>query len=389
MQEQRTHSTATGRDAASRAAADWQLIVVSNRQPYRHEATGDGVAVDRPTGGLTAGLDPAMQQLGGTWIAWGDGDADERVVDEADCVEVPPDDPSYTLRRVWLSEDAVDDYYYGFSNRVLWPLSHSLLSHVSYEDDFWQTYRDVNRTFASAVADQVGDRPVVWFQDYHLALAPSMVRDALPDGARVQQFWHIPWPAWDIFRNCPHATDLLTGLLGNDLLGFHVPRFCRHFLRCVEAGLDDAVVDWDDNRVHYRGRTTHVEAVPMGIPTDEIEDLATSGEARAFPVTFRREHDVDADTRLAVGVDRLDYTKGIPQRLDALERLWATEPRWRGELTYVQNASVSRSKIDAYQRIQERVTDRVAEINDRFGTEDWQPIVFTTETLSRASARNR
>ncbi|MFW6385114.1 MAG: trehalose-6-phosphate synthase, partial [Halodesulfurarchaeum sp.] len=211
---------------------DRQLIVVSNRQPYRHDYDDDRkqTTVDRPTGGLTAGLDPVMQRGGGTWIAWGDGDKDAEVVDSDDCVSVPPDDPSYELKRVWLSDDQVHDYYYGFSNQVLWPVSHSALTRVRCDAGFWDRYSEVNELFSTAVTDHADDRPIVWFQDYHLALAPKFVRPELPDDALVMHFWHIPWPSWDTFRACPHRRDVLEGLLGNDLLAFHTSRYRSNFL---------------------------------------------------------------------------------------------------------------------------------------------------------------
>jgi trehalose 6-phosphate synthase len=364
--------------------SEGELFVVSNRQPYRHTRDEDGVSVDQPTGGLTAGMDPVMQRLGGTWIAWGDGDADRAAVDDDDCVSVPPDESAYTLRRVWLSADAVEGYYHGFSNQVLWPLSHSMPGVVSYEPSFWATYRRVNEAFADAVVDQATDSPTVWLQDYHLALAPALVRDRLADAATILQFWHVPWPRWEVFRQAPRAEALLDGLLGNDVLGFHVPRYCRHFLTCVDRALPSASVDHSGGRVHYRGRTTSVDAVPLGVPVDDVREAAESRTARQFPASFRAAHDVAPDTRLAIGVDRIDYTKGIPARLRALERLWETTDRFRGSLTYVQKGSVSRSAVPAYQRIQERVRSLVDRINDRFGTPTWQPIVYTTEMLPRA-----
>ena len=362
--------------------SDLQLIVVSNRQPYRHETDGDGIAVDRPTGGLTAGLDPVMQQTGGTWIAWGDGDKDEAVVDSNDCVPVPPDDPGYTLKRVWLSEDQVRDYYYGFSNRVLWPLCHSAISRIRDESGFWTQYRDVNETFAEAVLDRAHRRSLIWFQDYHLALAPKMVRPHLPDGATVMHFWHIPWPAWDTFRSAPHRRELLEGLLGNDILGFHVPRYRTNFLGCVDAALDDAEVNWETGVVSRGRQTTRVVAIPMGVPFDSIQQSADSQHAVDFWSSFRSEHGIPSDSQIGIGVDRLDYTKGLEARFEALERLWESYPDLRGEFTYVQIGSESRSRIRDYQEVQDRVEAKIDRLNDRFETDDWQPVVYVTDHLS-------
>jgi trehalose 6-phosphate synthase len=353
--------------------------VVSNREPYRHEYDDDGaVEVDRPTGGLTAGLDPVMQQLGGTWTAWGDGDADFAVSDDGNAVAVPPEAPAYTLQRVPLSEAEVTGYYEGYANRTLWPLCHTAIGNVRFVEDDWTTYRDVNRKFAAVTAAQVDDDSTVWFQDYHFALAPRFLRGET--GALLMQFWHIPWPAADVFRVAPHAEALLDGLLANDLLGFHIPRYCANFLECAEELVDGAVVDWAENRVIYGDRPTRVEAFPLNVDGDHIAEQADA--APDAGERFRREFGIAPDRPVVLGVDRLDYTKGIPERLDGLEYLWETRPELRGEFTYVQKGEVSREGIQAYRDLQETVERRVAELNERFGTDDWQPVVSTTEFLA-------
>lgn len=357
------------------------LLVVSNRQPYRHHYRGDELAVDRPIGGLTAGLDPVLQDIGGTWIAWGDGEADYDVADENDCVPVPPEDPEYTLRRVRLSDEQVRGYYDGFANRVLWPICHSLPGTVDYSESDWQDYKTVNERFASAVLDHVGPTSTVWFQDYHFALAPRIVRGRDRE-TTVMQFWHTPWPSPDVFRTIPHRREILDGLLGNDLLGFHVPRFQANFLQCVDRVLDEAAIDWKTHRVHYRGYPTRVEALPLGVEVEEIRRLSRSRDGD-FWASFKRDHGIGDGTSVALGVDRLDYTKGIPERLDALEHLWETSPEWRESLTYVQKAFESRQRIPAYRELQDEVETRIDAINDRFGTDEWQPIVYTTSKYAR------
>ncbi|SEO61949.1 trehalose 6-phosphate synthase [Halogranum amylolyticum] len=356
------------------------LLVVSNREPYQHRYRDDGkgIVVDEPVGGLTAGLDRVMQRTGGTWVAWGDGDADPEVVNTANCVGVPPDDPKYTLKRVWLGEQEMREYYYGFSNQVLWPLCHDLVGKAKFEGSFWKRYQAVNETFVDIVADRADDDTVVWFQDYHLALAPRLAREKLPK-ATFLQFWHIPWPAWDTFRVCPQRQELLEGLLGNDLLGFHIERYCQHFLDCVENCLDGATVDRETGEVHYDGRTTRVAAFPMTVDADRIERL--SGVDDDFWPAFKRKHGIGEETKVAVGVERLDYTKGIPERLEAFERFWEEHPEWQGKLTYVQKASESRVEIPAYQELIGTVEEKIAHLNDRFGTDDWTPVVYIDETL--------
>ncbi|WP_306059248.1 alpha,alpha-trehalose-phosphate synthase (UDP-forming) [Natronococcus wangiae] len=378
------------------------LIVVSNRQPYRHEYEDDGpetaadadgtaggstggaaersIAVDEPAGGLTAGLDPIVQEANGTWIAWGDGGADFDVTDENDCVTVPPGEDAYTLHRIDLSEEAVDSYYYGFSNQVLWPLCHEFPDLI--EDDDWSNdfawYRTVNERFADAVAEHATDESVVWIQDYHFALAPRMIRERVPTEATIAHFWHIPWPTPQTFARCPNGEQILEGLLGNDLLGFHVEQYATLFLDAVEEFLTDAVVDRDESLVRYDGTTTQLVTSAMGIDAESYDrDARSVDDERATSLLER--YDIPADTTLALGFDRLDYSKGIPERLSAIERFLERSPERHGEFTFFQKATPSRTGIPAYQRLGELVRSEVERINTRFGTDDWQPIVYTED----------
>ncbi|WP_158055312.1 alpha,alpha-trehalose-phosphate synthase (UDP-forming) [Halorussus halophilus] len=376
---------ATAKSAADSVAAvldGRELVVASNREPYSHGYTDGEIVVDRPAGGLTAALDPVMQAVEGTWVAWGDGDADREVVNDEGTVGVPPEDPAYDLRRVWLSDEQVSGYYRGYSNQVLWPLCHLDTAKVNADPTFWAQYRQTNADFADAILDAAEDDSVVWFQDYHLALAPRRVRDARPD-ATLAHFWHIPWPTWDAFQACPQYEQLLDGLLANDLVGFHTEAYCRNFLDCVEAATH-ARVDRASASVSYKGQRTFVRSFPLGIDAAQRAELATSEAADDYWQRFREGYDIDADTRLALGVERLDYTKGIERRLDALERFWEQYPEWRGELTYVQKGTESRSEIPAYSELQNRVADAIERVNDRFGTDDWTPVVSLTDHVPDA-----
>lgn len=362
------------------------VTIVSNRQPYRHqykeEEDEQTITVDKPTGGLTAGLDPVMQQLHGTWIAWGDGEADRAAATDDGEVSVPPDDPQYTLKRLWLTDEDVEGYYYGYSNRALWPLCHLAMGRAEFDAEQWRQYCKVNEKFAQSVIERADSDSIVWFQDYHLARAPRIVRSQRSAVPFLLQFWHIPWPAVDAFRACPQANAILDGLLGNDLIGFHVPQYCSNFLECVDRLVDDADVDHDSNRIRHDGRETIVGAFPMGVDADDIEQQSNAASEETWH-SFKRQHDIDPGTRILLGVDRLDYTKGIPQRLKALEHLWERYPKWQETVTYVQKGTESRSQIPAYQKLQENVDDIVTRINDRFGTNDWQPVVLVEEMLPR------
>ncbi|WP_128477324.1 alpha,alpha-trehalose-phosphate synthase (UDP-forming) [Halorussus pelagicus] len=382
------NSNETGATAESAAETvanlceERELVVVSNREPYSHGREGGEITVDRPAGGLTAALDPVMQAAAGTWVAWGDGDADREAVGPDDAVAVPPEDPAYDLRRVWLTDEQVEGYYRGYSNQVLWPLCHLDTAKMTPREKFWRRYRETNADFADAILDSTDgaeSAPVVWFQDYHLALVPRAVREERPE-AFLTHFWHIPWPSWDVFRACPQYETLLDGLLANDLVGFHTDAYCRNFLDCVDAATD-ARVDRSSRSVSYRDHRTFVRSFPLGIDAARQADLAESDAADEWWTKFRDERGIAPKETVAVGVERLDYTKGIEQRLDALERFWEDNPEWRGELTYVQKGTESRSGIPAYDALQDRVADAVEGINDRFGTEEWTPVVYTTDHL--------
>jgi len=238
-----------------------------------------------------------MRTTDGTWIAWGDGDADRSVSDEKGRVRVPPDDPSYTLRRLWLTERDVERYYAGYSNQVLWPVCHGANWTVEHAEAYFDRYRDVNERFAEAVVDTSDEGTTVWFQDYHLALAPRRVKEERD--AFCMQFWHIPWPSWDGFRRLPQRTELLDGLLANDLLGFHLPSYADRFLDCA-AGALDVTVDRDAREVEYRGETTTLGAFPLGIDAERHHERAlTVGEG--FWESFRTEHGIGPDQQVAVG----------------------------------------------------------------------------------------
>ena len=384
-------SGSSGVDSIRRIAeklGDREFVVVSNRQPYSHEYSiddeyeteGAEITVEPAVGGLTAALDPVMSAVGGTWVAWGDGDADRDVAPDGH-VAVPPDDPAYDLQRVWLDEEAVDGYYYGYSNRALWPLCHSDVARATFDIHEWEQYRRVNETFADAAVDAVeGDSPLVWFHDYHLALAPRMAKSRLPDKATVAGFWHIPWPSVDIFRTCPQAEMLLSGLLGCDLIGFHTQRYCEQFFDCAEQILDVSV-DRATGRVRHPGGTTTVRPFPLGTDAERQRTLSDSEDAAMFWQSFEREYGLE-DVRVAVGVDRLDYTKGLVERLDGIERFLETHPEWHGRFTYVGKLSESRMRIPAYRRYRDQVKARIESINDRFAIDDWQPIIPLSDRLS-------
>jgi trehalose 6-phosphate synthase len=361
------------------------LILVSNREPYEHIRGADGaVRIRRPAGGLVSALDPTMQHLRGTWVAWGSGSADREHADDEGRLAVPPEDPRYTLRRVWLDEADVAQYYLGFANSVLWPLCHGLSQHVQFREHEWRRYGDVNARFAAAVLDEAErcERdPVVWVQDYHFALLPALLRARAPH-LFVHQFWHIPFPSPTLLRELHPAVrdQLLRGLLGNDLLEFQTNRDVENFLACVETSLPSASVQSTHEVTLEDGRRVEVRAFPISIDVERYEWLARSPDSERR-VRRLRERYLRRGRELGVCVDRVDYTKGIPERLRALDLLWTRWPELHGRFSFIVVATPSRTELDVYRNLEEEMLEQVASINRRHGTRDWTPIVLINDNV--------
>lgn len=338
------------------------LVVVSNREPYLHRRGKDGqIEWMHTPGGVAVALDALMRERGGVWIAHGAGDADRDVVDERDHVGVPPDNPSYTLRRIWLTEAEERGYYNGFSNEGLWPLCHDVHVRPTFRTKDWAAYREVNGRFAQAAADERTKDGPVFINDYHLALVAGDLK-ALRPGARTAIFWHIPWPHPDRFRMCPWRRELLAGLLANDLVAFQLDRDRRNFLTCCRDELQARV---KSGRVHVDGRETRVVSAPIGIDFDRLNDLAADPAIEADMARLRKDLDLSSPL-VGVGVDRLDYTKGIPERLSAIDRLLERRPELARSLTFVQVGVPSRSKLESYQDIERQIDAQVAAINEKY-----------------------
>ena len=353
---------------------DNKLILLSNRQPYVHKATPRGFVCEMQAGGVAIALDPVMKMVGGTWIAWGSGNLDRKFVDQKDRVKVPPQDPKYTLRRVWLTEEEVENYYLGFSNRSLWPWAHNLCGEVVFRRKFWNFYTKVNQHFTQVALDEIENKKsVIWVNDYQLALVPQQLREK-SKGQMIIFFWHIPWPNYDVFCILPNRKEFLEGLLGSDLLGFHTSNFCQNFLTCVEKELE-AEVDFESSTVRFKDHITKVEAFPISIDFEYFSSLAGSKETRAMLVKLRNRFKLD-NTILGLSVDRLDYTKGIPEKLKALELFFERYPRYQGKFIFVQIAAPSRTKIKAYRELREEVIKLVNQINQKYEKKNWQPLVF-------------
>ncbi len=353
---------------------DGRLFVVSNREPYTHVRRGKSIEVSVPASGLVTALEPVLRACDGTWVAHGSGDADMETVDANDRLIVPPDDPRYTLRRVWLTKDEEEGYYYGFANEGLWPLCHIAHTRPLFRASDWQHYQEVNRKFADALLEEMENvsRPVVLVQDYHFALLPRMIKQARPD-ARVAIFWHIPWPNPEAFGICPWQRELVDGLLGADLIGFHIQSHCTNFLQTVDR-IVESRIDWEHFSVQRLDHHTAVRPFPISV---EAVDAATEPHESAYEerATLLKSLGVEA-ALMGVGVDRMDYTKGILERFLAIERFLEKYPRYQGVFTFVQIGAPSRTHIKRYHDLQAEVEAEADRINWRFQADQWKPIVL-------------
>jgi trehalose-6-phosphate synthase/HAMP domain-containing protein len=343
------------------------VFVVSNREPVSHVREGRSVREVEPASGLVTALQPIMEACGGVWVAHGSGNAD-RLVGER--IGLPSTDPTYTLRRVWLTDEEEAGYYYGLANEGLWPLCHIVHERPRFRAADWQQYRRVNERFAATLLEEMekADEPIVLVQDYHFALLPRLVKEARPD-ARIALFWHIPWPNFEAFGICPWQEEILLGMLGADLVGFHTQFYCNNFLETVERTIEGRV-EWDRFTVVRGQRTTHVRPFPISVATDVLDDPK--------PLTreaLLAELGVSAEF-LGVGVDRVDYTKGLPERFRAIRRFFERWPEFRRRLVFVQIASPSRTRIARYQELAEETREIVRAINADLGDRDWEPIVY-------------
>ena len=353
------------------------VLVVSNREPYIHQHRGGQIEVQRPASGVVTALEPIMRACSGTWIAHGSGSADREAVDKNDCVAVPPDNPAYQIHRIWLSEEEEAGYYSGFSNEGLWPLCHIAHVRPTFRSGDWAQYLAVNQKFAQAVVSEAKTKaPIVLVQDYHLALLPQMIRAELPD-ATIITFWHIPWPNPESFAICPWRDEVITGLLGSSIIGFHTQFHCNNFVDTVDRFLE-ARVDRESFTVTLGGKLTAVRRYPISIAWPPAPEMLAKNvpDCRS---EIRQKNGFPSAHKLGIGVDRLDYTKGIVERFRAIERLLELNPSWIGRFTFVQIAAPTRTGIDEYQQHEEQVRNIALRINERFAKQGVAPILLKVE----------
>lgn len=353
------------------------LFVVSNREPYMHFRKGKEIECIVPASGLVTAIEPVLKACGGTWIAQGSGNGDRETVDQHDKLKVPPEEPRYVLRRVWVSKEEEEGFYYGFANEGLWPLCHIAHTRPTFRMKDWVQYEAVNKKFADAVLEELEDaeEPCVLIQDYHFALLPNLIKTKRPD-ARVAIFWHIPWPNPESFGICPWQKELLIGMLGADIVGFHTQFHCNNFIETVDRAIESRI-DYEHFTIHKEGQTTWVKPFPISI--DFVGDQAmTNGKKNTLSESkesFFKKYDIQAQF-MGVGVDRLDYTKGILERFRAVESFLESNPFYVGKFTFVELAAPSRTAIPRYAEFDAEVEKEAERINTRFKSKTWKPILL-------------
>ncbi|MFH1856185.1 MAG: trehalose-6-phosphate synthase [Candidatus Omnitrophota bacterium] len=356
------------------------LVIASNREPYIHSFKEGKIIVKRPTGGAVTALDPVMKACEGTWVAHGSGTADRQTVDEKNRIKVPPQDPSYTLRRVWLTKEEEEGYYYGYSNQALWPLCHIVYQRPIFDAGQWESYKKVNRVFADAILEEIGNqKAVLWLQDYHLALAAKYVKEKRPD-VFCAQFWHIPWPNPEAFRICPQRKEILEGLLANDLLGFHIRYHCENFIATVEREIE-AKTDKEKTAIVTKGHETVIRAFPISV---DFEDIGRKADSEKIQQDMARlKSSIIPESKLLfLGLDRLDYTKGIPERFLAIDRFLEKYPQYKEKFVLFQVGALSRIHIPSYKNLNEKLNAIVEEINWKHSTPQWSPIMLMREHIT-------
>ena len=363
---------------------DYKIVIVSNREPYEHQTIGSKIICHRPKGGLVTALEPVLNKCNGLWLAWGSGSADRQFVDSNDIIKVPPEDPSYSLKRIWLTDKEVENYYYLLSNRALWPLFHMMISKVFFREKPWREYKKVNKYFAESIIKECAGQEkssIVWLHDFHLALVAKIIKEKAPN-LKTSFFWHIPWPVWPIYDTFPKRKSLLEGLLANDILAFHTSRYAHNFLDCVKYILK-VNVDYHNLSVKYQGHTTRVRIFPISIDFADIRKRSKAIKDEKAVIKKLGLEKIIAGKIVGIGVDRMDYTKGIYEKLLAVNRFLEKHPEYKNKFVFIQKSSLTRTKLKTYRDYKHEVNSLIHNINQKHGTDDWKPIVHITKPFDQ------
>jgi trehalose 6-phosphate synthase/phosphatase len=354
-----------------------KLVLVSNREPYIHRKLKNEIVCKKSIGGVISALDPLMQKHKGLWVAWGSGNADFLVTNSHKIIKVPPKNPCYELKRIHLTNKEIENYYHGFSNRVLWPLFHLFIEKMQPKEAYWYAYQKVNKKFAQNILNEIEKEDFIWIHDYHLSLVPFFIKQKEPD-AKIACFWHIPWPPWEIFCTLPWRDELLTGLLQSDFIGFHTSSYVSNFLNCAERK-PGVKVDMKKKVIRYENHTTKIKHFPLGVSFTEYNHTANSSTVLKKAAYLKNLY---GDKKLVLGIDRLDYTKGILNRIKAFEVLLDENPKYREKIVLVQIASPSRNKIEEYSSMKKEIDEAVGRINGKYRNETWTPVMYFSKEIS-------
>lgn len=361
--------------------SDYLFIVVSNRQPYVHVFKKGKIECQRGAGGVITALDPVMQACDGIWIAYGNGDADRKVTDSQGRIRVSPENPKYTLKRVWLTKEEENGYYYGYSNEALWPLCHAVFQRPTFRNEDWEYYVKVNQKFAEAIFEEIGNkRAFVFIQDYHLTLLPKFLKEMAGSNVILAHFWHIPWPNYEAFRVCPQRHQILEGLLSNDLLGFHIRYHCDNFLDVVDREIESKI-DRDKFSVIRGGHETLIRPYPISVDFESTDEISKSDKVREAMENLKQEYSLE-NLKVLLGLDRIDYTKGIPERLLAIDLLLERHPELKEKIVFIQMGELSRVHIPRYKALNDEINALVEQINWKHSTDSWKPIILFRRHLS-------
>lgn len=360
---------------------NYLFIVVSNREPYVHSFKKGKIECHRGIGGVITALDSVMQACDGLWVAHGNGEADWEVTDPKGKVSVPPENPKYVLKRVKLNKAEEEGYYYGYSNEVLWPLCHMAFERPLFNAQDWEHYRQVNEKFAKVILEEIGNRKAfVWIQDYHFCLLAKYLKEMAPQQVITSHFWHIPWPSYEVFRICPQKKEILEGLLANDLLGFHIRYHCNNFFDVIDREIESKI-DRERLCVVKGGHETMVRSFPISVDFEGIGELANTEEVKKIQQSLIEEFDLSGQQVLS-GLDRIDYTKGLPDKLRAVDKLFEHHPELCGKVVLLQIGAISRLHIPKYKALNDEINALVEQINWKYATAHWKPIIFVRRQFS-------
>ncbi|MCX6721333.1 MAG: trehalose-6-phosphate synthase [Candidatus Staskawiczbacteria bacterium] len=355
-----------------------KIFAVSNREPYVHSHIKNEIICSVPASGMVTAVEPVMESCGGVWLAQATGDADKETADANGKIQVPPDDPKYTLKRIWISEKERKGFYAGFSNEALWPLCHNVHNRPIFRKEDWQEYRRVNGKFAQNLLQEIEkvEKPLVLVQDFHFAILPQMIKKSRPD-AKIGLFWHVPWPSPEVFNICPQHKEILEGMLGADIIGFHTQQYCNNFMETVGKEIE-SIVDLEQFSITFKGHVTHIRPFPISVAFASGEDKKSEiKKGKEFLEKFGVKTEY-----IGLGVDRLDYTKGILERLKGVEFFLELYPAYKEKFTFLQIAPISREEVEKYRQFNEEVTAQTERINEKFQKNGWKPIILVKEHLS-------